>query len=187
MLRRLSHLEQRKGVKMDLYDYVRNIPDWPKPGVQFKDLTTLWKDAAACKSSIDLLYARYRDRGIHKIVGAEARGFIVGAPLAYLLGTGFVPVRKKGKLPYNQVEATYELEYGTDTLTIHEDAVEKGERVLIVDDLLATGGTVSAMVELVQKLGGHIEEAVFLVELAFLGGRKKLSVPVFSLLQYEEE
>ena len=187
MIRGVPRLEQRKGVQMDLYDYVRNIPDFPKPGVQFKDLTTLWKDAAACKESIDLLHARYRDRGIHKIVGAESRGFIVGAPLAYLLSAGFVPVRKKGKLPYRQVEATYELEYGTDTLTIHEDAVEKGERVLIVDDLLATGGTVSAMVELIQKLGGDIEEAAFLVELAFLQGRKKLSVPVFSLLQYEGE
>jgi adenine phosphoribosyltransferase len=172
---------------MDLYDYVRNIPDWPKAGVQFKDLTTLWKDAAACKESIDLLHARYRGNAIHKVVGAESRGFIVGAPLAYLLGAGFVPVRKPGKLPSKQVEATYELEYGTDTLTIHEDAIEKGEQVLIVDDLLATGGTVSAMVELIQKLGGNIVEAAFLVELAFLGGREKLSVPVFSLLQYEEE
>ena len=111
----------------------------------------------------------------------------MGAPLAYVLCAGFVPVRKKGKLPYRQVEATYELEYGTDTLTIHEDAVEKGERVLIVDDLLATGGTGSAMVELVQKLGGDIVEVSFLVELAFLEGRKKLSVPVFSLLQYKGE
>lgn len=172
---------------MDLYSYVRNIPDWPKPGVQFKDLTTLWKDAAACKESIDLLYARYRNKGIDKVVGAESRGFIVGAPLAYLLDAGFVPVRKPGKLPHKQVEATYELEYGTDTLTIHEDAVNKGESVLIVDDLLATGGTVSAMVELVQKLGGNIVEAAFLVELAFLEGRNKLNIPVFSLLQYEGE
>jgi adenine phosphoribosyltransferase len=172
---------------MDLYCYVRNIPDFPKPGVQFKDLTTLWKDPAASRESIDLLHARYRDRGIHKIVGAESRGFIVGAPLAYLLGAGFVPVRKKGKLPYRQVEATYELEYGTDTLTMHEDAVEEGDVVLIVDDLLATGGTVSAMVELVRKLGGRIEEAAFLVELAFLEGRKRLDIPVFSLLQYAGE
>jgi len=179
--------EQWKGEEMDLYSYVRNIPDWPKPGVQFKDLTTLWKDAAACKESIDLLHARYRDKGIDKVVGAESRGFIVGAPLAYLLDAGFVPVRKPGKLPYKQVEATYELEYGTDTLTIHEDAVNKGENVLIVDDLLATGGTVSAMVELVQKLGGNIVEAAFLVELAFLEGRNKLNIPVFSLLQYEGE
>jgi adenine phosphoribosyltransferase len=172
---------------MDLYAYVRNIPDWPKPGVQFKDLTTLWKDAAACRESIDLLHSRYRDNDIHKVVGAESRGFIVGAPLAYLLGAGFVPVRKPGKLPYKQVEATYELEYGTDTLTIHEDAISEGEHVLIVDDLLATGGTVSAMVELIQKLGGEIVEAAFLVELAFLEGRKKLNIPVFSLLKYEGE
>ena len=172
---------------MDLYAYVRNIPDWPKPGVQFKDLTTLWKDADACRESIDLLYSRYKDKNVHKVVGAESRGFIVGAPLAYLLGAGFVPVRKPGKLPYTQVEATYELEYGTDTLTIHEDAIDKGEVVLIVDDLLATGGTVSAMVELIQKLGGEIVEAAFLVELAFLDGRTNVSIPVFSLLKYEGE
>lgn len=172
---------------MDLYAYVRNVPDFPKPGVQFKDLTTLWKDPAASRESIDRLHRRYRDRGIQKVVGAESRGFIVGAPLAYLLNAGFVPVRKKGKLPYKQVEATYALEYGTDTITVHEDAIEKGEKVLIVDDLLATGGTVSAMVDLIHKLGGSILEAAFLVELEFLKGRGKLQIPVFSLLQYADE
>ncbi len=169
---------------MDLYNYIRNVPDFPKPGVQFKDLTTLWKDPEAFRLSIDSLFERYRNNRINKIVGAESRGFIVGSPLAYLLGAGFVPVRKKGKLPYRQVEVTYELEYGTDTLTMHEDAIKKGENVLIVDDLLATGGTVKAVVELVNKLGGKVMEAAFIVELEFLGGRKAIDVPVHSLLKY---
>jgi len=172
---------------MNLYDYIRNVPDFPKPGVQFKDLTTLWKDPEAHIESIDLLYRRYKDKAIAKIVGAESRGFIVGSPLAYLLRAGFVPVRKKGKLPYKQVEATYELEYGTDTLAVHEDAIERGERVLIVDDLLATGGTVCAMSELIGKLGGTVVEAAFIVELGFLGGRGRTDVPVFSLLTYTDE
>lgn len=166
---------------------IRNIPDFPKPGVQFKDLTTLWKDPDAFRESIDLLFERYREKGITKIVGAEARGFIVGSPLAYRLRAGFVPVRKKGKLPFKQVEATYELEYGTDTLTMHQDAIAEGDTVLIVDDLLATGGTLKAMIELVHKLAGDIIEAAFLVELEFLGGRKEIQIPVFSLLQYVEE
>jgi adenine phosphoribosyltransferase len=172
---------------MDLYSMIRNIPDFPKPGVQFKDLTTLWKDPDAFRESIDLLFERYREKGITKIVGAEARGFIVGSPLAYRLRAGFVPVRKKGKLPFKQVEATYELEYGTDTLTMHQDAIAEGDTVLIVDDLLATGGTLKAMIELVHKLAGDIIEAAFLVELEFLGGRKEIQIPVFSLLQYVEE
>jgi adenine phosphoribosyltransferase len=172
---------------MDLYGYVRDVPDFPKPGVLFKDLTTLWKDTEAHRESVNLLFQRYRDRGITKVVGAESRGFIIGGVLAYLLHAGFVPVRKKGKLPYRQIEATYELEYGTDTLTMHEDAIEREDKVLIIDDLLATGGTVSAMVELVRSLGGAIVEAGFLVELQFLGGRDKLDIPVYSLLQYGDE
>ncbi len=172
---------------MDLKRQVRNVPDFPKPGIQFKDLTTLWKNSTAFKYSIDMLYERYSDKHIDKVVGAESRGFIVAGPLCYLLGAGFVPVRKKGKLPYRQVEVTYELEYGTDTLTMHEDAIEKGERVLIVDDLLATGGTLTAMVELIRKLGGDVIEAAFLVELSFLKGREKAGIPVFSLILYESE
>jgi adenine phosphoribosyltransferase len=172
---------------MNLKDCIRNIPDFPKPGVQFKDLTTLWKDKRAFKDSIDMLYERYRSKGIHKVVGAESRGFVVASPLAYLLGAGFVPVRKKGKLPYKQVEVTYQLEYGTDTLTIHEDAIERGDNVLIADDLLATGGTLKAMTELVKKLEGNVVEAAFLVELQFLDGRKGIDIPVFSLVQYAEE
>jgi adenine phosphoribosyltransferase len=172
---------------MNLKDCIRNIPDFPKPGVQFKDLTTLWKDKRAFKDSIDMLYERYRSKGIHKVVGAESRGFVVASPLAYLLGAGFVPVRKKGKLPYKQVEVTYQLEYGTDTLTIHEDAIERGDNELIADDLLATGGTLKAMTELVKKLEGNVVEAAFLVELQFLDGRKGIDIPVFSLVQYAEE
>jgi adenine phosphoribosyltransferase len=172
---------------MDLYTHVRDVPDFPKPGILFKDLTTLWKNPDAHRVSLDLLHARYKNRGITKVVGAEARGFIVGGALAYLLRAGFIPVRKKGKLPSVQIEATYELEYGTDILTMHEDGIDKGDKVLVVDDLLATGGTVSAMIEMVQILGGSVVEAAFLVELVFLGGREKLRVPVFSLMQFSEE
>ena len=169
---------------MDLGKYIRNVPDWPKPGVQFKDITTLWKDPDAFRESINILHKRYRDRNVKKVVGAESRGFIVASPLAYLLGAGFVPVRKKGKLPYKQVEVTYELEYGTDTLTVHEDAIQAGEDVLIVDDLLATGGTLKAMIELINKMGGNIVEAAFLVELEFLKGRSGINVPLFSIVKY---
>jgi len=172
---------------MDLRNYIRNVPDFPKKGIQFKDLTTLWMNGDAFRESINLLYERYKRKNIEKIVGAESRGFVLASPLAYLLNAGFVPVRKKGKLPYKQVEVTYELEYGTDTLTIHEDSVKKGESVLIVDDLLATGGTLKAMVELVRKLGGEVVEAAFLVELEFLGGRKIVDIPVFSIVKYSVE
>ncbi|KPJ86448.1 MAG: adenine phosphoribosyltransferase [Spirochaetes bacterium DG_61] len=172
---------------MELKDYIRNVSDFPKPGIQFKDITTLWKDARAFKQSVDLLFNRYRDRGIRKVVGAESRGFIVASPLAYLLNAGFVPVRKRGKLPAEQVEETYALEYGTDALTMHEDAIQRGEKVLIVDDLLATGGTVKAMINLVKKLGGDLEEVAFLVELEFLHGREGIDVPVFSIVKYGEE
>ena len=170
---------------MDLAKYIRNIPDWPKEGVQFKDITTLWKAPEALRESTDILAGRYMDKGITKVVGAEARGFIVASPVAYLLGSGFVPVRKKGKLPYRQVEVTYDLEYGTDTLTVHEDAIEKGDRVLIVDDLFATGGTLRAMIELIRKMGGEIVEAAFIVELVFLNGRKGVDVPLYSIVKYD--
>ncbi len=172
---------------MELEKYIRNVPDFPKPGIQFKDITTLWKDPKAFKESIDMLYQRYRDKKIDKVVGAESRGFIVASPLAYLLKAGFVPVRKKGKLPYKKIEVTYNLEYGTDTVEMHEDAISSGENVLIVDDLLATGGTVGAIIELVNKLGGNIVEAAFIVELDFLKGREKLNIPVYSLVHYSEE
>jgi len=172
---------------MELKNYIRNVPDFPKPGVQFKDLTTLWMDKDAFSESINILYNRYKNKCIDKVVGAESRGFIVGSPLAYLLNAGFVPVRKKGKLPYKQIEMTYDLEYGTDTLTIHEDSIKKRENILIIDDLLATGGTIKAVIDLVKKLKGNIVEVAFLVELEFLHGRKKIDVPVFSIAKYSVE
>jgi len=172
---------------MDLKSAIRNVPDFPKKGVQFKDLTTLWGDAKAFREAIDVLYKRYKRLGVKKVVCAESRGFVVGSPLAYLLGAGFIPVRKKGKLPYKQVEETYQLEYGMDTLAIHEDSIQKGEKVLVVDDLLATGGTVRAMIQLARKLGAEVLEAGFLVELEFLGGRKGIDVPVFSIVKYADE
>ncbi len=180
-------IPDKRGEGMDLKSIIRNVPDFPKPGIQFKDLTTLWVNPEAFRWTTDIFYERYREKGIDKIVAAESRGFIVAAPLAYLLKVGFVPVRKKGKLPYKQVEASYQLEYGIDTLTMHEDAVKKGERVLIVDDLLATGGTVGAMIELVRKLEGEPVEAAFIVELEFLEGRKNIDIPVFSIVKYAEE
>ena len=171
---------------MNLKEYIRNVPDFPKPGIQFKDITTLWKDNKAFKESIDLLYQRYRDKKIDKVVGAESRGFIIASPLAYLLSAGFVPVRKKGKLPYKKINVVYELEYGTDSLEMHEDAIQEGENILVVDDLLATGGTMEAIIELVKKLGGNIIEAAFIVELEPLNGRKKIDAPVFSLVKYQD-
>lgn len=171
---------------MNLKKYIRNVPDFPKPGIQFKDITTLWKDNKAFKESIDLLYQRYRDKKIDKVVGAESRGFIIASPLAYLLNAGFVPVRKKGKLPYRKINVVYELEYGTDSLEMHEDAIQEGENILVVDDLLATGGTMEAIIELVKKLGGNIIEAAFIVELEPLNGRKKIDAPVFSLVKYQD-
>jgi adenine phosphoribosyltransferase len=170
-----------------LKSVIRNVPDFPKPGIQFKDITTVWEDPGTFRKSVDLMRARYEGRGIDKVVGAEARGFIVGSPLAYLLGAGFVPVRKKGKLPAEQIEVTYELEYGTDTLTMHRDAIGRGEKVLVVDDLLATGGTLGAIVKLIEKLGGEIVEAAVLVELTFLKGRESIDVPVYSLIRFDEE
>ncbi len=169
---------------MDYSDIIRDVPDWPKKGIIFKDLTTVWKDKKAFKQSMDDFYARYKDIKIDKVVGAESRGFIYASPLAYLLEAGFVPVRKPGKLPYKYIEEQYELEYGVDSLAMHEDAIEKGDKVLIIDDLIATGGTAEAIVNMVKKLGGEIVEASFFVELTFLDGRKKLDgIPVFSIVK----
>ena len=164
---------------------IRDIPDFPKPGVVFKDITPLLADSQAFRAALDLLGDRYRDRGIQVVVGVEARGFIIGSALAYKLGAGHVLIRKAGKLPFQTYRAAYQLEYGTDTLEIHEDALEPGTRVLIADDVLATGGTVGAAIDLVNKLGGEIVEIAFLVELTFLKGREKLAeYPLFSLIQY---
>jgi adenine phosphoribosyltransferase len=164
---------------------IRDIPDFPKPGVVFKDITPLLADSQTFRAALDLLGDRYRDRGIQVVVGIEARGFIIGSALAYKLGAGHVLIRKAGKLPFRTHRAVYQLEYGTDTLEIHEDALEAGTRVLIADDVLATGGTVGAAVDLVNKLGGEIVEIAFLLELTFLKGREKLAdYPLFSLIQY---
>ncbi len=173
---------------MDLKETIRSIPDWPIKGVIFRDLTTLMQNPQAFKESCDILYERYKDMDIDKIVGIDARGFVFGAVLAYKLGIGFVPVRKKGKLPWKTSQETYSLEYGEDTLEIHDDAVENGEKVIIVDDLIATGGTVGATVKLVKKLGADIIECAFIVELPDLKGRDQIQdCKVFSITQFEGE
>jgi len=169
----------------DLEDWIRDIPDFPQKGILFKDITPLLQDKAAFHAALDRLAAHYAGAGIQAVVGVESRGFIFGSVLAYLLNCGFVPVRKFGKLPYQTVTVEYELEYGTNIVEIHTDAIQPGQRVLIVDDLLATGGTVSAAMELVEKLGGHIAGIAFLVELTFLKGREQLKGhDVFALIKY---
>jgi adenine phosphoribosyltransferase len=168
---------------MDLLTFIRDIPDFPKPGIIFKDITPLLNNPEAFKAAIDQLASRYAGKRIDKIVGIEARGFIFAGALAYRLGTGMVPVRKKGKLPYKTLSETYELEYGTDTMEIHEDAIKPGDRVLVLDDLIATGGTLAATCRLVEKLGGSIVEVAILIELSFLNGRAKVKeYPYFTLL-----
>ncbi len=167
---------------------IRNIPDFPKPGILFRDITTLIQNKEAFKKSVDLLAKRYKGKGFDKVVGVEARGFIFGAAVAHKIGAGFVPVRKKGKLPYKTISTTYELEYGTDTLEIHKDAISPGEKVLIIDDLLATGGTVKAVTELVKQLGGKILGIGFVIELVDLHGKDKLKeYPLYSLIKFEGE
>jgi len=169
----------------ELKNIIRDIHDFPKKGIVFKDITTLLEDGKSFQRMIDLISHRYLDEKIDKIVGVEARGFILGAALAYKLGCGITLVRKPGKLPHTTIQKTYQLEYGTDTLEIHEDAFKKGERVLIADDLLATGGTVAATVDLVERLGAELVECAFLAELDFLEGRKRLpNGKVFSLLHF---
>ncbi len=170
---------------MDYKALIREVPDFPKPGILFYDITTLLKDARAFRTMMDELAQRYRDKQLSKIVGIESRGFIVGSPLAYRLGAGFVPVRKPGKLPADSFEVKYDLEYGSNSLAIHRDAISPDERVLIVDDLLATGGTAAATVHLVRQLGGDIVGLVFLVELVALKGRDKLDgCDVYSMISY---
>jgi adenine phosphoribosyltransferase len=169
----------------DLKDIIRDIPDFPKKGIVFKDITTLLADARSYQKMIDLLSHRYVGQKIDKVVGVEARGFIIGAALAYKLGAGIVLVRKPGKLPSETFKKSYELEYGTDTLEIHTDAIKPGEKVLIADDLLATGGTMAAVVDMVTSMGGAIVECCFMAELEFLQGRTRLPQgKVFSLLQF---
>jgi len=169
----------------ELKDIIRDIPDFPKKGIIFKDITTLLQDAKSYQKMIDLLSHRYVGQRIDKVVGVEARGFIIGSALAYKLGAGIVLVRKPGKLPSETFSKTYDLEYGTDTLEIHKDAIKPGERILIADDLLATGGTMEAVVDMVTSMGGEIVECCFMAELDFLNGRKRLPEgKVFSLLSF---
>ncbi|TYP00282.1 adenine phosphoribosyltransferase [Geothermobacter ehrlichii] len=169
----------------ELKKIIRDVPDFPKKGIVFKDITTLLADGPSFHRMIDLLAHRYVGRGIQKVVGVEARGFVLGSALAYKLGAGIALVRKPGKLPWKTLQKTYELEYGTDTLEIHIDAFKPGEKVLIADDLLATGGTVAAVVDLVTQLEADIVECAFMAELEFLEGRKRLPEgKVFSLLKF---
>ena len=169
----------------DLKHIIRDIPDFPKKGIIFKDITTLLQDAKSYQRMVDLLAHRYIGQKIDKVVGVEARGFIIGSVLAYKLGAGVVLVRKPGKLPSETFSKTYQLAYGSDTLEMHKDAIKPGEKVLIADDLLATGGTMSAVVDMVNQLGGEIVECCFMTELTFLEGRKRLPEgKVYSLLQF---
>ncbi|MGN1083863.1 MAG: adenine phosphoribosyltransferase [Lachnospiraceae bacterium] len=156
-------------------DYIRSIPDFPQPGIIFRDVTSVLQDADGFALAIDELQKKVEGLSFDVVVGAESRGFIFGAPLAYNLKKAFVPVRKKGKLPCETIEATYELEYGTATVEMHKDAIRPGQKVVIVDDLIATGGTIEAIIKLVEQLGGEVVKIVFLLELAGLEGRKKLS------------
>jgi adenine phosphoribosyltransferase len=168
---------------VNLESHIRDVPDWPKPGVMFKDITPLLADPDAFHAAIDELAAPYAEAGITKVLGAEARGFILGGALAYRLGAGFIPARKPGKLPWNTTSAEYDLEYGTDTLEMHDDAVGPGDRVLIIDDVLATGGTAGAKAALVAGAGAEVAGFAFLMELDFLHGREKLGdLPITSLM-----
>jgi adenine phosphoribosyltransferase len=166
---------------------IREVPDFPKEGILFYDITTLLKEGPSFAKAVDALCKRYKGEPIDAVLAIEARGYIFGGMMAYLLGTGFIPVRKPGKLPAKAIQETYELEYGTDTIEMHEDAVQNGQKILVVDDLLATGGTAAAACRLVEKAGGQVVECCFLIELSFLNGREKVgSHKVFSLLQYDE-
>jgi adenine phosphoribosyltransferase len=169
----------------DLEAAIRNVPDFPKPGIQFKDITPVLGDAALFAGSIDLLAAHHADSRIDAVVGIDARGFIFAAAAARQLNAAFVPIRKKGKLPHKTIEENFQLEYGEDTVAIHEDALKPGARVLLLDDLLATGGTAAAATKLVQKVGAEIVEIGFLIELSFLNGREKLNgQPIHSVITY---
>ena len=173
---------------MDFADWIRDVPDFPKEGIVFKDIMPLLQNGPAFQAAVDAMAAQFGEIRVDKIVGAEARGFIFGAALAYKLGAGFVAVRKPGKLPHKTRNVTYELEYGTDTLCIHEDAVSQGQRVLVIDDLLATGGTVGGMIRLVEDLGAEVVGVGFVIELTFLPGRKLLSdYDVKSLVTFDSE
>ncbi len=179
----ITNAQQLQFIK----DSIETIPNYPKPGVLFRDITTLLDNPLAYQATIDLLVERYRGKGITKIVGTEARGFLFGAPVALRLGVGFVPVRKAGKLPRETLSETYDLEYGTDTLEMHKNSIRENDKVLVVDDLLATGGTVEATVHLIRRLGGEVSEAAFVIGLPDLGGIERLQkqgVNSFTLLEF---
>jgi adenine phosphoribosyltransferase len=173
---------------MDIKSIIRTIPDYPKPGIMFRDVTTLLGHARAFRTTVDLLVQPYAGLRIDKVAGIEARGFIIAGAVAHQLSVGFVPVRKKGKLPWKTIGQTYDLEYGTDTVEIHEDAVLKGESVLLVDDLIATGGTAEAAIKLIEKAGGNVVGCSFIIDLPELNGRKrleKMGKKVLSLVEFE--
>ena len=173
---------------MPIKSLIRTIPHYPKPNIMFRDITSLLKDPIGFRITINELVRRYADMEIDKVMGIEARGFIVGAPLAYALGKGFVPIRKQGKLPAETIGHDYELEYGTDRIEVHTDAITSGERVLLVDDLIATGGTAEAATRLIEKIGGKIVECCFVIDLPDVGGRKRLEkqgYSVFALCEFE--
>jgi len=175
---------------MDFKSIIRDIPDYPKKGIIFKDITTLLKNPKAFQEVINVFYEIIKSQKIDKIIGIESRGFIFGAPLAYKLNVGFIPIRKKGKLPGETISVNYDLEYGTDQIEMHIDALKKGERVILIDDLIATGGTALAAIELINKMEAEIIENLFLIDLTFLGGSKsikKLGHKVFSICNYEGE
>ena len=173
---------------MDLKSTIRTIPDFPKEGIMFRDITTLLKNGPALRECIDIFFQRYKDKAIDKVCAIESRGFIIGGALAYKLECGFVPIRKQGKLPAETLKKTYELEYGTDTLEIHTDAVDKGEKVVLIDDLLATGGTARACMEMLTQMGAEIVEIAFIIDLVDLKGKDKLTnYPVFAIMEFEGE
>jgi len=173
---------------MPIKSKIRTVPDYPKQGIQFRDITTLLKDPDGLRITVDELASRYQDVKIDKIAGIESRGFILGAPLAYALGKGFIPIRKKGKLPAETIGYDYQLEYGSDRIEIHTDAFEEGDNILLVDDLIATGGTAEAACNLITKMGGKITECCFIIDLPDIGGRarlEKMGCKVFSLCEFE--
>jgi len=172
----------------EIAEKIRNVPDFPKKGIQFKDITTLTKDGQSFAKVIDLFNGKFKDKHIDAIVGIESRGFIFGGALAYKWGIGFIPVRKPGKLPAEKIREEYELEYGTDSLEIHVDSIQKGQKILIIDDLLATGGTIGATVKLIERLGGEIAGMAFVIELSFLQGREKVKeYDVMTLVDFDNE
>lgn len=172
-------------MSMDLKQYVTIVPDFPKPGIQFKDITTIMDKGEVYKYATDQIVNYAREKKIDVVVGPEARGFIIGCPVAYALGVGFVPVRKEGKLPREVIRVEYGLEYGKDVLTMHKDAIKPGQRVLITDDLLATGGTIEATIKLVERLGGVVAGIAFLIELTYLEGRERLKgYDILTLMQF---